>query len=96
MAIYPAHCENCGDVEISKPMADDFPARHTCGHILRRRFEPTAVHYAAAGFYKTDVDHFKNQIGPERFARFEADRAAGIQRQQSGTLTPYERELERV
>ncbi len=92
--LYSATCEKCGDVEINKPMAADFPTKHTCGHILRRTYAAPAVHYASGGFYATDVSRMQNMIGPERYARFEAQRDAAQARAKTGTLTPYERQLE--
>lgn len=75
-------------------MAVAFPQRHSCGHLLRRVYVPPAIHYAAAGFYTTDVSHFQKQLGPDRYAKFEHDRAAAIARSKTGTLTPYERQLD--
>lgn len=92
--VYSATCSKCGEVEINKPMADDFPIRHTCGGKLSRRFVVPAVHFAAGGFYSTDVSHFQKQLGPDRYARFEAQRDAAQARAKAGTLTPYEQQLE--
>ena len=94
--IYPAYCDKCGDVEVNKPMADDFPTRHACGGKLSRRFSVPAVHFAAGGFYSTDVTRMQKMIGPDRYAKFEAQRDAAQTRAKSGTLTPYERQLEHV
>lgn len=78
-------------------MAADFPARHACGGRLTRLYTtPPAVHYAAGGFYATDVNRLKNQIGAERFARFEHDKAAAERRAAAGRQTPYERAQERA
>lgn len=83
-------------VEITKPMAVDFPVRHACGGALTRILTAPAVHYAAAGFYATDVDRLKKQVGSERFAQFEKQKAAAERRAKSGKQTPYERSLERA
>lgn len=77
-------------------MAADFPERHTCGHILHRVFLPPSVHYAATGFYSTDVSRMKNMVGSDRYAKFEAQRDSAQARAKAGKLTPYERQLERV
>ena len=66
-----------------------------CGGRLRRLFRAApAVHYAAPGFFSTDVSHFKNQIGAERFARFEAERDATMRRMKAGKPTRYEHAAE--
>lgn len=75
-------------------MAADFPVRHVCGGRLTRLYTTApAVHYAAGGFYTTDVNRLKNQVGPERFAKFEREKAAAEQRAATNTQTPYERAL---
>lgn len=94
--IYAASCEKCGEVEVSKPMTAEFPRRHACGGLLTRRYTVTPVHFAAPGFYATDVSHFQKQLGAERFARFERERDAAQARAATGTLTPYEQQLEHV
>jgi predicted nucleic acid-binding Zn ribbon protein len=94
--IYPAHCDKCGDVEISKPMRDAFPTRHACGGKLARRFEAVPVHFAAGGFYTTDVNRMKSIVGADRYARFEHERDGAIKRAKAGKLTPYEKVLESV
>lgn len=75
-------------------MAEDFPSRHVCGCKLTRVFEPPAVHYHSPGFFSSDVSHFQKQLGPDRYARFEAQRDAAQARAKAGTLTPYEQQLE--
>lgn len=94
--VYGAVCSRCGEVEISKPMAADFPSRHACGGALKRRYSAPAITFNAPGFYATDVSHFQKQLGPARYARFEAERAAAQKRAAQGRLTPYERQLEHV
>lgn len=97
MATYAANCTNCGPIEVSKPMADAFPARHACGGKLTRLYSaPPAVHYASAGFYSTDVSRLQKIVGTERYAKFEHERDAAVTRAATGTQTPYERALERV
>lgn len=64
---------------------------------MRRAWrQAPAVHFAAAGFYHSDVTRFKSQIGPERFARFERQRDDAIQRARDGRLTDYEKALEAI
>ena len=93
--IYPAVCQNCGEVEISQSMTAAFPRRHAaCGGTLRRRYVAPAIHYAAPGFYSADTDRLKQQVSPERFARFEKFKASAEARAKAGRLTPYEKALE--
>lgn len=94
--VYPAVCDKCGEVEINKPMAADFPLRHTCGGKLTRRFTVPAVTYAADGFYSTDVSRMQKLVGADRYAKFEAQRDEAQKRAKRGALTPYERQLENV
>jgi len=54
------------------------------------------VHYAVAGFYYTDVTRFRSQVGPERFARFERQKADVLSRAAAGKLTAAEQALERT
>jgi len=91
---YDATCSHCGAIEIDKPMTAPFPRKHNCGGVLARVYHPIPVHYAAPGFYSTDVDHLKKQIGPERFASFEREKAAAEKRAVTGTQTAYERRLD--
>lgn len=91
---YDAICSKCGAVEINKPMLAVFPVRHACGGALTRQFSPLPVHFNAPGFYSSDVSRMQNMIGPDRYARFEAQRAAAQARAKTGTLTPYEQQLE--
>ena len=91
---YDADCSKCGRVEVSKRMTDPMPMRHACGGKLVRVFTATPIHYNAPGFYASDVTHFRNQVGPERFAKFEKRRANIEARAAKGQLTTYERALE--
>jgi len=91
--IYEATCKQCGNVEIEKPMTAPFPVRHTCGAQLSRRYSPIAVHYAAPGFYSSDVTRFRSQVGAERFAKFEREREDVLKRTKQGKLTPNEKRL---
>lgn len=78
-------------------MQADFPLKHPgCGGYLTRTLTAPAVHYAAGGFYATDVARLRNQIGSDRYAKFEKQRDAATRRAATGTQTPYERALERV
>lgn len=98
--LYDATCSKCGTVEIDKPMAADFPVQHIlasgkpCGGTLKRCFAVTTVHFAAQGFYSTDVGRLRGLMGPERYAKFEKQRAGIERRAKSGRLTSYERTLE--
>jgi len=93
---YEATCSHCGPVEIEKPMKARMPRRHTCGGMLTRRFSVPAVHFAAPGFYSTDVARMQKQVGPERFAKFEKQKADADKRAKAGQLTGYEKALEGV
>lgn len=78
-------------------MTADFPLCARCGGQQVHAFNaPPAVHYAAPGFYSTDVSHFQKQVGTERFARFEAQKANTLAHAAKGRLTPDERALERT
>lgn len=77
-------------------MLSPMPPCSRCGRALERRYAPPAVHYRAAGFYSTDVDRLRREIGPERFARFEAQRAEAERRARRGQLTAHERRLEQL
>ncbi len=94
---YDVVCEKCkAETEIEKPMSAAMPKCAACGGQLRNAFTAAPpVQYRAAGFYATDVDHFKKQVGAERFARFEKQRDASLKRAKAGKLTPYEKALER-
>lgn len=94
--IYTATCTKCGNVEIDKPMLAEFPTRHACGGTVTHHYTVIAVHYAAPGFYSTDVQRMKSLVGPDRFAKFEAQKADAEKRAKAGRLTPYEKVLESV
>lgn len=92
---YDVICEAGHPSEIEKPMAAGYPTCPKCGRELRRLFDTVpAVHYAAAGFFTTDVSRFAGLVGPERAARFEAQRDDAERRARAGKLTPYEKVLE--
>ena len=91
---YDAHCDNCGTVEIEKPMAAEFPLQHVCGGAMRQVYRPAHVIFAAPGFYSTDVNYLKRQISPERYARFEQQRDATLARYASGRITTEDRQAE--
>lgn len=75
-------------------MAAPLPGCPNCGATLARRFSVPAVHYQSAGFYSSDVTRLKAQVGPERFAQFEARKDDVERRAKAGRLTGYERSLE--
>lgn len=53
---YRAHCSNCGNVEITKPMEAEWPSRHECGGTLIRLFDaPIVVRSNTSDPYVTDV-----------------------------------------
>lgn len=91
---YDARCKQHGIVEIVKRMDEPLPRCPRCGWRLARVYDAPPVHFNAAGFYASDVTRFKSQIGSERFARFEAQRASAERRAKAGQLTAYERALE--
>ena len=64
--------------------------------MLRVWRQAPVVHFAAAGFYHSDVTRFKSQVGTERFARFERQRDDAIRRAREGQLTDYEKALETI
>ena len=78
-------------------MSADMPACARCGEAMRRvHTAAPAVIYGATGFYSSDVTRFERQVGPERAARFRAQRDDAEKRAKAGRLTPYERALESV
>lgn len=93
--IYPASCEKCGEIEIEKSMLAPFPLRHLCGGKLKRRYDVApAVQFNAPGFYASDVQRFKSQVGSERYAKFEHERDDIERRAKAGKLTPHEKSLD--
>ncbi len=87
---------NCGwRGEIEKTMEAEYPFCPICGKRTGRVWTMPHVHYAALGFHTTD-NQFGKMIGPERAARFEAQRADVLMRAKDGRLTPYEKSLERT
>ena len=63
---------------------------------MRRRYSPPSVIYRTTGFYATDVQRLKSQIGSERHAEFEAHKDDAERRAKAGRLTGYERRLEEL
>lgn len=92
--VYDAICSECGQVEIEKPMRDEFPRRHDCGGKLSRLYTATPVHYNAPGFYSFDVSRFEKQVGPERAAKVKDKNDDYMKRMRAGRLTPSEKRLE--
>jgi predicted nucleic acid-binding Zn ribbon protein len=94
---YDVVCESCkAKSEIAKPMGAAMPKCAACGGQLRNRFTSAPpVQYNAAGFYATDVQRFKSQVGARRFAQFEAQRSDIQKRAKAGKLTAYEKALDR-
>lgn len=86
------HCGWRGEVE--KSMQAEYPLCPVCGSRTGRIWDIPVVHYAAPGFTATD-NRFAKMIGPERNARFEAQKADVLTRAREGRLTPYEKSLER-
>ena len=94
---YDVVCRRGHRAEIEKPMVAGYPACPKCGAETRRDFSSVpVVHYAVAGFYYTDVTRFRSQVGPERFARFERQKADVLSRAAAGKLTAAEQALERT
>jgi predicted nucleic acid-binding Zn ribbon protein len=91
-----ALCAKCGLVTIWKPLAQSFPARHGCGSKLMRRYSPPPVIYKTSGYYSTDVQRLKSQIGSERHAEFEHFKDDAERRAKQGRLTGHERRLEEL
>ncbi len=73
MTTYDGYCENCGDIEIEKPMADDFPGLHECGGKLERRFGTHRVIYNSPGFYGYD-HQMRRHMSSERYDKFLKER----------------------
>ncbi len=94
--IYSAICEQCGNIEIEKPMTAVFPPQHICGGKMRRVYTPANIQYNAPGFYSTDVGHMEKQIGKERAAKFYKQRDNTLARAKAGRLTPYEKRFEQM
>ena len=67
----------------------------SCGGALARLYTqaPPAI-YNAAGFYASDVNRLRSQVGPERYAQFEAERDDIRRRARLGRLTAQERSLD--
>lgn len=94
---YDAKCSRCGPVEVVKAMTDLWPCKHAgCGGQLIRLFTAPAVIFTVPGFYATDVQRLKSQIGSAKYSRFEAAKQDAERRAKAGRLTPYERALERI
>ena len=69
MTKYDAYCENCGLVEIQKPMTDDFPELHECGGKLERRFGVLRIIYNSPGFFGYD-HQMRRQMSSEKYDEF--------------------------
>jgi hypothetical protein len=54
------------------------------------------VHFAAGGVYTTDVTRMQREVGEERFAKFEQQKADAERRAKAGRLTEYEQALEQL
>ena len=74
MPTYDAVCENCGEIEIVKRMADPFPTKCLyCGGAITRRFHTHRVIYNAPGFFGYD-HQMRRHMTPDRYAKFEKQR----------------------
>lgn len=95
---YDVRCEKCGEeFEIEKPMKAAWPKCPKCKGQIRRLFTKSPpVHFAAAGFYSTDVTHFEKVVGKERAEKFRKRREDVETRAKEGKLTPYERHMEEL
>jgi putative FmdB family regulatory protein len=96
MPTYDTRCTQCKfEGEIEKPREAALPACPDCGSELKRVYQPTAVHYAAAGFTATD-GRLEKLVGPRRYARFAAQKKDVEARARQGRLTAYEKAVEAV
>lgn len=91
---YDVVCQCGWRGEIEKLMEAEYPICPICGNRTGRIWDIPIVHYAAPGFHTTD-GQFGKMIGPERAAKFEAQKADVMMRAKDGCLTPYEKSLER-
>ena len=96
MATYAARCPHCGKMEVEKAMTAPWPSCPICGRALTKIFTPNAVIFNVTGFYATDYARFESQVGPERAARFRAQKAEAEKRAATGRLTQYEKALESI
>jgi len=96
--LYDVICQKCHtEDEIEKPIHAALPTCVYCGGTLKRVYSqmPT-VQYRAGGFYSTDVTRLQREMGPDRFAKFEAQKADAERRSKAGKLTAYEKALETI
>jgi putative FmdB family regulatory protein len=96
MPIYDTRCNQCEfEGEIEKPRDAALPPCPECGKTLKRVYAAPAVHYAVGGFKATD-SRLEKMVGPERFAKFSAQKANVEARAKQGRLTEYERAVEAI
>ena len=93
---YDTVCTRCGsESEISKTMQAPLPKCAECGGALKQIYRATAVHYRADGFSRNE-QRFKSQVKPERYEKFQREKADIEARAGQGQLTPYEQMLEGI
>ena len=91
---YDTVCTRCGaEAEIIKTMQAALPDCADCGGVLKRIYSVTPVHYHAEGFSSNDK-RFKSQLKPERYEKFQREKAGIEARAAKGQLTQYEKMLE--
>ena len=96
MPAYDTKCTHCHRVEeIIKAIHAPLPRCAQCGHELKQIYHMPQVRYNAPDFFYTD-NRFEKMVGPKRYARFKAKTQAATERQRTGRLTDYEREIEKV
>ncbi len=77
-------------------MSADYPTHDCGGQLEREYFHAPAVLFNSPGFYATDVNRMRSAVGPENYARFEAQKNDIELRARRGKLTAREKRLERV
>lgn len=78
-------------------MSAPMPACAVCGGSFKRVYsQMPPVHFSAGGFYTTDVTRLQREIGPDRYAKFERQKADAERRAKAGRLTGYEKALETI
>ena len=94
---YDVHCRRCHkEFEIVKAMTADLPRCGQCGGALKRLYRTAPpIQFNGDGFTLNET-RFKQQVGSERYARFEAQRRDAERRAASGQLTTYEQALETI
>lgn len=95
--LYDARCPKCRYAdEIDKPASAPFPKCPLCGARMEKAYtQPVPVHYAAAGFYSTDVGRMRAAVGPALADKFEHEKTEYFLRESRNRLTPQEKALER-